>query len=496
MPNYPTSSSWAPASAASVRRKSSATPRSASRSSTSTTTTPSSRCSTRSPPTSSARPKSATRSASCCTGTRTVAFHKCAVQSVDLAKKQVVVDGMPPIDYDYLVFGLGAVVNFHGTPGAAEHSFPLYTMGDAIRLHDQILKQFEAVDKNPALVDDGALTFCIVGGGPTGTELAGAMSELLHAELAEDYPNLPVDKVRIILYEHSPHLLAPFKPKLRDYAAKTLEERGVEVHTGTGVKEVAANEITLASGEKVKTHTLIWAAGLQANPVAASLGIELAPGGRIPVGATLQLKDHPGVFAIGDVAVDDRCEDRQAAPRPRRRRPPSRPLRRQNDRQPRRRQTGRTIRLPSTKAPWPKSAAAPPSSNCPAGGTLTGPRLARLARRPPEPAERRRRKDQRLRRLGLDRAHPQTRQTHHHLRRRSRSAVGIEPCGRRLRRRLTHILRERVSPPSPPHFISYASDDQPVRHFGANLVHLSTTSNSPHHSPEPPASFPSVFPKP
>jgi len=231
-----------------------------------------------------------------------VAFHKCAVHSVDLAKKQVVAEGMAPLKYDYLVLALGAVVNFHGTPGAAEHSFPLYSMVDAIRLHDHILKMFEAVDKNPALADEGALTFCIVGGGATGTELAGAMSELLHAELEEDYPNLPIDKVRIVLYEHSPHLLAPFKPKLRDYAQKTLEERGIEVHTGVGVKEVGPSEITLASGEKVKTQTLVWAAGLAANPVAASLGIELAPGGRIPVNPNLQLPNDPCVFAIGDVA--------------------------------------------------------------------------------------------------------------------------------------------------------------------------------------------------
>ncbi|MGD9636580.1 MAG: NAD(P)/FAD-dependent oxidoreductase [Pirellulales bacterium] len=230
------------------------------------------------------------------------AFHKTAVRGIDLAKREVTVDDMPPIDFDYLVIGLGSQVNFHGTPGAAEHSFPLYTMVDAIRLHDQILKQFEKVDKNPALADEGALTFCIVGGGPTGTELAGAMSELLHVELEKDYPSVPMDKVRIVLYEHSPHLLAPFTPKLRDYAEKTLTERGIEVHTGTGVKEVQPTQITLASGEVVKTHTLVWAAGLSANPLAQSLGIELAPGGRIPVDGTLQIKDHAGVFAIGDIA--------------------------------------------------------------------------------------------------------------------------------------------------------------------------------------------------
>ena len=230
-------------------------------------------------------------------------FHQSSITSVDLTKKQVIAEGMPPIEFDYLVLALGAVVNYHGTPGAAEYSFPLYTLRDAIRLHDQIIRTFEAADKDPALIDEGALTFCIVGGGATGTELAGAMTELLHAELADDYPNLPVDRVRIVLYEHLPHLLTPFEPKLRDYAKKTLIERGIEVYTGCGVKNVGPKQITLASGEAVKTHTLIWAAGLQANCVAQSLGIELATGGRIPVDSDLQVSGHPGVFAIGDIAL-------------------------------------------------------------------------------------------------------------------------------------------------------------------------------------------------
>ena len=231
-----------------------------------------------------------------------VVFHKCEVQSIDLAKKLVVVDGMEPLEYDYLVIALGAIVNYHGTPGATEHALPLYTMNDAIRLHDHILKTLEAVDKDPALIEDGALNFCIIGGGPTGTELAGAMADLLHTELKADYPNLPIDKARVIVYEHSPHLLAPFKPKLRDYAQRALEERGVEVQTQCGVAQVGPREITLASGEKVKTHTLGWAAGLEGTPVEASWGIELATGGHIPVGPDLRIKDHPGVFAIGDIA--------------------------------------------------------------------------------------------------------------------------------------------------------------------------------------------------
>ena len=109
-------------------------------------------------------------------------------------QKQVVTDGVAPIPYDYLVLALGAVVNFFHTPGADQYAFPLYTMEDAIRLKEHILKTFEAVDKNPGLIDDGALNFCVVGGGPTGVELTGALVELLHTELKKDYPNLPVDE--------------------------------------------------------------------------------------------------------------------------------------------------------------------------------------------------------------------------------------------------------------------------------------------------------------
>jgi NADH dehydrogenase len=232
-----------------------------------------------------------------------VRFHQATVKGIDLAKKQVTAEGMAPLNYDYLVIGLGAVVNFFNTPGADKHALPLYTMVDAARLKGHILKTFEAVDKNPALIEDGALTFCIVGGGPTGVELAGASVELLRSELKADYPNLPLDKCRLILFEASPHLLAAFKPRLRTYARKELEARGVQVRTDTHVAKVGPTTIELASGETVRTHTLIWAAGLQANPIAHSLGVETVHGNRIPVGPDLQVQGHPGVFAIGDIAA-------------------------------------------------------------------------------------------------------------------------------------------------------------------------------------------------
>ena len=236
-------------------------------------------------------------------GHNNITFHQATAKSVDLVKKLVVTDGAGPIQYDYLVLALGAVVNFFHTPGADQYALPLYTMEDAIRLKEHILKTFEAVDKNPALIDDGALTFCVVGGGPTGVELTGALVELLHAELKKDYPNLPVDKAQVFLYEHSPNLLGTFAPRLESYARKALEERGAKVQAGTGVSKIGPGSIELSTGATVKTHTTVWAAGLQANPIVSSLGVELVHGGRIPVGPDLQVKGHPGVFAIGDIAA-------------------------------------------------------------------------------------------------------------------------------------------------------------------------------------------------
>ena len=236
-------------------------------------------------------------------GHNNITFHQTTVQGIDLAHKQVTVEGRGPIQYDYLVMALGGIVNFFHTPGADQHALPLYTMEDAMRLKEHILKTFEAADKNPALIDDGALNFCVVGGGPTGVELAGALVELLSAELKADYPNLPVDKAEVLLYEHSPNLLGTFAPKLESYAQKALEERGVKVQTGIGVSKIGPASIDLSTGATVKTHTTVWAAGLQANPVVNSLGVELVHGGRLPVGPDLQIKGHPGVFAIGDIAA-------------------------------------------------------------------------------------------------------------------------------------------------------------------------------------------------
>ena len=114
---------------------------------------------------------------------------------------------MAPLTYDYLVLALGAAVNFFGTEGAPEHAFPMYTLADAVRLKEHVLRKWEAADKDPALVDDGALNVVVVGGGPTGVESAGALAELYTGDFAADYPAVPQDKARVTLVEAGPALL-------------------------------------------------------------------------------------------------------------------------------------------------------------------------------------------------------------------------------------------------------------------------------------------------
>jgi NADH dehydrogenase len=231
------------------------------------------------------------------------AVHRASVSGVDLDAREVRFDDLEPIAYDYLVFALGAEVNFFGTEGATEHAFPMYTLPNAVQLKDHLLKRWDAADHDPSLVEDGALNVVVVGGGPTGVETAGAVAELYRAVLARDYPDIPQDQARVILVEAGPELFMMFKPKLREYAAKALTDRTVEVRTAAAVASVAPTRVTLESGEKLKAHTLVWGAGLLGNPVVQSLGLELERGNRIGVGSDLTLPGHPEVYVVGDVAA-------------------------------------------------------------------------------------------------------------------------------------------------------------------------------------------------
>ena len=230
------------------------------------------------------------------------AVHNAGVKSIDLDKREVDFEEMEPLSYDYLVLALGAQVSYFGVEGAPEHAFPMYTLNDAIRLKEHVLRKWEAADRDPALIEEGALHIAVVGGGPTGVESVGALAELYRSDFAKDYPSLPVEEAKLTLLEAGPTLFSMFDSDLQEYAKEALEKRAVEVRLGEIVTSVTPTTVKLKSGAELKTHTLVWGAGLQANPITESLGLELQKGNRIPVTPDLSLGTHPEVMAVGDVA--------------------------------------------------------------------------------------------------------------------------------------------------------------------------------------------------
>jgi len=146
------------------------------------------------------------------------------------------------------------------------------------------------------------LTFIVVGGGPTGVEMAGALSELIRLVLVKDYPRLNIKDVRILLLEATDTLLAAMPERLREAAVKTLWRKWIDVRFGAQVADYDGKQIRLKSGEIIPAQTVIWAAGVRASPLNATLGVAPGRQGRIPVESTLQISGHPEVFIIGDAA--------------------------------------------------------------------------------------------------------------------------------------------------------------------------------------------------
>jgi len=236
-------------------------------------------------------------------GQRNVAFRQAEVTGVDWAARLVHLEGHADLPFDHLVVAGGATVTHFGTPGAADHGFALYTLEDAVTLRNHLVERFERADADPTAVDRGGLTFVVVGGGPTGVETAGALAELFAMVFRKDYPALDVSQARVVLVEMQDHLLGPFAPSSQRHAFDTLRSRGVEVRLGAQVASVSAEAVTFADGEVLPCQTLIWAAGVQANPLATALGVAQERAGRITVGADLQIPDRPGGWAIGDIAA-------------------------------------------------------------------------------------------------------------------------------------------------------------------------------------------------
>ncbi len=235
-----------------------------------------------------------------------VLFRKAQVAGIEWDARQLLLRDEPPLEFDHLILAAGSSTNYFGVPGAAEFAFPLYGLEDAVRVRNHLLSLFEAAEAVPGLVDDGVLNLVIVGGGPTGVEVAGAVVELVDKVLRQDFHDLDVTRTRVILVEQASHLLAPFSEHSRRYARRVLEARGVEVRLNTAVTSVAADHLTFDDGTRLPTRLVLWAAGVRASTLADRLEVTQGRGGRIVVAPDLSIPGRPDAYAIGDLAdIDD-----------------------------------------------------------------------------------------------------------------------------------------------------------------------------------------------
>jgi NADH dehydrogenase len=231
-----------------------------------------------------------------------VDFRMATVTAVDLDRRELRFDRGRPLAYDTLVLAVGATTADYGIEGVAEHAFKLKSLPEATRLRNHVLRQFERVDADPGVADEGAMTFVIAGGGPTGVELSGATAELVDRVVARDHPGVDTTRARILLVEMQDTLLPPYSERSRAYTRSALEERGVEVRLGTAIEAVHPDRVVLSDGDEIPTRTVVWTAGVKASPLAEVLGLEQTSGGRIVVGPDLRVPGHPEVYVAGDLA--------------------------------------------------------------------------------------------------------------------------------------------------------------------------------------------------
>lgn len=235
-------------------------------------------------------------------GFSNVSFMMAEVTSVDFSAKLVYTSGIA-LPYDYLIIAAGSANNYFGNDTLAEHTLGLKDIDDAEKLRNQVLSNFEyAVSEQDPAARRRLMTLVIVGGGPTGVELAGAFSELVRHVLVRDYPMLDISEARVILIEASDHILSVFPEGLRRSALQRLQKMGVEVRLKTMVASVDDHSVTLKDGTRLEAGVVVWAAGVRAAHLADTLGLKLARGARIPVEPTLNLPEQPDVFVVGDMA--------------------------------------------------------------------------------------------------------------------------------------------------------------------------------------------------
>jgi NADH dehydrogenase len=235
------------------------------------------------------------------------------VTGFDLERREVRLEDAI-LHYDYLVLALGGVTSYFGHPEWEQHAQGLKSLDDALNIRRRILLAFEQAENSlEAAERERLMTMTVVGGGPTGVELAGAFAELARHVLKRDFRRIDPRQARVILLEAGPRLLPQFSPRLSAQAAARLTNLGVDVRTNVRVETIGEGFLQLAGSTRMESANIIWAAGVAAHPLTQQLGAELDRAGRVRVQPDLSLPRHPEVFAIGDLAL---VSDQQGRPVP------------------------------------------------------------------------------------------------------------------------------------------------------------------------------------
>jgi NADH dehydrogenase len=225
------------------------------------------------------------------------------VEHVDVAARRVVLADGAAIEYDALIVATGASHAYFGHAEWAPHAPGLKTLEDAIAIRRRVLLAFERAEREPDVARQRELlTFAIVGGGPTGVELAGTLAEIARQTLRDEFRSIDTSHARIVLVEAGPTILATFPERLREAARESLRRLGVEVREGTAVSHVDARGVRIAD-ERLDAGTILWAAGVAAGTLVRTLGAPLDRAGRVLVQPDLSIPDHPEVFVVGDAAA-------------------------------------------------------------------------------------------------------------------------------------------------------------------------------------------------
>ena len=226
-------------------------------------------------------------------------FRRGDLAAIDTASRSVKLGNGLELSYDYLIVATGVSASFYGIKGAAENTFGLYTRTDAIAFRDHLMAGFERLS-----TDSGDLAVTVVGGGATGVELAGTLAELRGIVLGATFPDVDPSRVHVRLVEMSPSLLGPFNPKLREYARRQLDKRGIDVRLDTEIAEVTGTHVHLKDGEDLPSDLTVWAAGVAAGQAVAGWGLPQGRGGRLMVGPDLRVQGQDRIFAVGDIAMN------------------------------------------------------------------------------------------------------------------------------------------------------------------------------------------------